>query len=67
MTSTTIRFLLGLALLSTFIYAGGDIAPVTEPVTEPESDDGSAMGIVSMLLSIFLTTLAGSFFIKKEK
>jgi|GEM_PF-2573012 len=67
MTRTMMRFLLGLALLSTIIYAGGDIAPVSEPVTEPDSDNGSAMGIASMILFTFLTTTIGSFFIKKEQ
>ena len=48
--------------LTQLTYAGGDIAPVVEPFTEPDTDSGSAMGIVSMLVFMFLTTSVGSFF-----
>lgn len=66
MKSSMIKLLVSVAVITSFLYAGGDIAPAVEPVTDQESDSGSAMGIVSMLLLMFLTTAVGSFFIKKE-
>ena len=66
MKSTMIKLFVGIVALSVCIYAGGDIAPAVEPVTDPETDSGSAMGMVSMLVLMFLTTAIGSFFIKKE-
>jgi len=67
MKNTMIKLLVGAAVLTSCLYAGGDIAPVMEPVTEPDTDSGSAMGIVSMLVFMFLTTTVGSYFIKKEQ
>jgi len=61
-----IKLLVSVAVITSCLYAGGDIAPIVEPVTEPDTDSGSAMGMVSMLLFMFLTTTIGSFFIKKE-
>jgi hypothetical protein len=66
MKSTMIKLLVSVAVITSCLYAGGDIAPIVEPVTEPDTDSGSAMGMVSMLLFMFLTTTIGSFFIKKE-
>jgi len=62
-----IKLLVSAAVITSCLYAGGDIAPVVEPVTEPDTDSGSAMGIVSMLVFMFLTTTIGSFFIKTEQ
>ena len=71
MKNTMIKLLVSAAVITSCLYAGGDIAPVvepvTEPVTEPDTDSGSAMGIVSMLVFMFLTTTIGSFFIKIEQ
>ena len=66
MKSSMIKLLVSVAVITSCLYAGGDIAPIVEPVTEPDTDSGSAMGMVSMLLFMFLTTTIGSFFIKKE-
>ncbi|MGB5506603.1 MAG: hypothetical protein WBM70_07955 [Sulfurovum sp.] len=66
MKNSMIKLLVSVAVITSCLYAGGDIAPVVEPVTEPDTDSGSAMGMVSMLLFMFLTTTVGSFFIKKE-
>ena len=66
MNKTMIKLLVSAALITSCLYAGGDISPVVEPVTEPDTDSGSAMGIMSMLVFMFLTTTIGSFFIKKE-
>lgn len=66
MKNTMIKLLVSTAVITSCLYAGGDIAPVVEPVTEPDTDSGSAMGIVSMLVFMFLTTTIGSFFIKRE-
>ncbi len=66
MKSSMIKLLVSVAVITSCLYAGGDISPVVEPVTEPDTDSGSAMGIVSMLLFMFLTSAVGSFFIKKE-
>lgn len=65
MKSTMIKLLVGIVALTACMYAGGDIAPAVEPVAE-ETDSGSAMGMISMLVLMFLTTAIGSFFIKKE-
>ena len=67
MNKTMIKLLVSAAVITSCLYAGGDIAPVVEPVTEPDTDSGSAMGIVSMLVFMFLTTTIGSFFIKTEQ
>ena len=67
MKNTMIKLLVSAAVITSCLYAGGDIAPVVEPVTEPDTDSGSAMGIVSMLVFMFLTTTVGSFFIKTEQ
>lgn len=67
MKNTMIKLLVSAAVITSCLYAGGDIAPVVEPVTDPDTDSGSAMGIVSMLVFMFLTTTIGSFYIKKEQ
>ncbi len=67
MKNTKIKLLVSAAVITSCLYAGGDISPVVEPVTEPDTDSGSAMGIVSMLIFMVLTTTIGSFFIKKEQ
>lgn len=66
MKSSMIKLLISVAVMTSFMYAGGDIAPV-EPVTDTSSDSGSAMGMISMLLFMFLTSAVGSFFINKEQ
>ena len=67
MKRTMIKLLVSAAVITSCLYAGGDISPVVEPVTDPDTDSGSAMGIMSMLVFMFLTTTIGSFFIKKEQ
>lgn len=67
MKSSTMKLLVSVAVITSCLYAGGDIAPVVEPVAEPEADSGSALGMASMFLFMFLTTTVGSFFIKKEQ
>ncbi|HFQ62196.1 MAG TPA: hypothetical protein ENK39_07875 [Epsilonproteobacteria bacterium] len=58
---------IAMALTST-IFAGGDIAPVEPMVTEPAvaASSGDAMGLSSMLILMFLTTIVGLFFVNKE-
>lgn len=54
-------------MFSSLLYAGGDIRPVessVEPVVRASS--GDALGLTSMWLMIFVTTLIGLYFIKKE-
>jgi hypothetical protein len=67
MKNSMIKLLVSVAIITSCLYAGGDIAPVVEPVTEPDSDSGSAMGIVSIALFVFITSTVGSFFINKEQ
>ena len=57
---------MAIALTST-MFAGGDIAPV-EPMVEPAvtASSGDAMGLSSMLILMFLTTIVGLFFVNKE-
>lgn len=62
-----IKLVVSTAVITSCLYAGGDIAPAVEPVTEPDTDSGSAMGIVSMFVFMFLTTTVGSFYIKKDQ
>ena len=60
------KALLTLALISTGILAGGDIAPV-EPVTDPiVTESGDALSYLSMSIMLFVTSITGSFFIRKE-
>lgn len=59
--------LLLIAMLTSVLYAGGDIRPVessVEPVVRASS--GDALGVVSIFTLIVLTTLIGMFFVKKE-
>jgi len=56
--------------MSAFIssmYAGGDIAPIGSSV-EPAvtASSGDALSISTMLMLVFLTTIIGLFFVKKE-
>ena len=67
MKNSMIKLLVSVAIITSCLYAGGDIAPVVEPVTEPDSDSGSAMAIVSMVLFVFITSTLGSFYINKEQ
>ena len=67
MKNPMIKLLVSAALITSCLYAGGDISPVVEPVTDPDTDSGSAMGIMSMLIFMVLTTTIGSFYIKKEQ
>jgi hypothetical protein len=60
------KALLTLVLISTGILAGGDIAPV-EPVTDPiVTESGDALSCLSMSLMVFVTSMTGLFFIRKE-
>jgi len=55
-----------LTMLSSYIYAGGDIAPV-EPAMEPVTSTGDALSITTMIIFMVLTTAVGLFYVKKEQ
>ncbi|HFU77686.1 MAG TPA: hypothetical protein ENK99_03250 [Campylobacterales bacterium] len=54
--------------LTSAMFAGGDITPPDEPMVEPivTASSGDAMGLSSMLILMFLTTIVGLLFVKKE-
>jgi len=59
--------LLLIAMLSSILYAGGDIRPA-EASVEPaiRASSGDALGLLSVLTLIVLTAVIGMFFVKKE-
>jgi hypothetical protein len=67
MKRTMIKLSAALTTLTSFIYAGGDIAPIESSV-EPAvaANSGDAMAISTMLVLMGLTILVGLFFTKKE-
>jgi hypothetical protein len=67
MRKTMFKLFATMTTLTSIIYAGGDIAPIGSSV-EPAvtASSGDALSLSSMLVLIFLTTMIGLFFVKKE-
>jgi len=56
-----------LALITTALIAGGDIAPVEPVVTDPVvAESGDAMNTLFMGIMFFATMMTGLYFTKKE-
>ena len=55
-----------LTVMTTSIFAGGDIEPV-EPVMDPVvTSSGDAMTMAAMITFMVLTTVVGLYFVKKQ-
>jgi len=67
MKRTMLKLFATMTTLTSIIYAGGDIAPIESSV-EPAvtASSGDALSLSSMLVLVFLTTMIGVFFAKKE-
>jgi len=66
MKTTIMKLSTTLALVTTSIFAGGDIEPV-EPMMDPVvTSSGDAMTMTAMITFMVLTTVVGLYFTKKQ-
>jgi len=66
MKTTMVKLFTTLTVMTTSIFAGGDIEPV-EPVMDPVvTSSGDALTMIGMILMVSLTTAVGLYFVKKQ-
>ena len=66
MKATLTKVFTALTVMSTTIFAGGDIEPV-EPVADPVmASSGDAMTMTAMILFVVATTMVGLYFANKQ-
>jgi len=59
------KLLITLTLVTSSIFAGGDIEPV-EPMMDPVTNSGDAMTMTAMILFMLATTMVGLYFTNKQ-
>jgi len=60
------KLFLGATLLTSTIFAGGDIEPV-EPAMEPVTSTGDALTFTTMIILVAVTTLIGLYAVRKQQ
>jgi len=66
MKTTMMKLFTTLTVMTTSIFAGGDIEPV-EPVMDPVvTSSGDAMTMTAMIAFMVVTTVVGLYFVKKQ-
>lgn len=67
MKATMIKLFTTLTVMTTSIFAGGDIDPVEPVMMDPvTTSSGDAMTMTAMIVLMALTTMVGLYFVNKQ-